>query len=364
MIAFFYGTTGELIKIAPLLQLLHRDSFITACTGQQIEQIPSLLRELQIPKPDLWLRQGGRDLSRLSQIPFWCVGVATRFLRHLPRIRDQVRAGEPSLVIVHGDTFTTVLGAIIGRLMGLRVAHIEAGLRSFDWRHPFPEELDRIAVSRLADIHFAPDETAVKNLSSVSGEVINTHANTVKDALQLLRDIPSDLVPFEPAGFGLVSLHRNELLQSRARFSEILALLREHSRALPLVFIDHPPTTTAIVRFGLTTLFDDRFLRVEKQPYPAFISLLKRSRFLVTDSGGVQEECFYLDHPCLVHRKTTERQEGIGRNVVISALDLGLVQEFLDDPGRYRAGGPPDLPSPSRVILDYLCVHGYARAAL
>ncbi len=369
MIIVVFGTTGELIKLAPLLTALAQRGTPawTMCTGQQTRQIPSLLTDFGLEQPDVWLAHGfrGRDLERAQWIPPWLAHVGASFTARYAAIRARGRqAPTRPLLIVHGDTFTTVLGAMMGRAAGLPVAHIEAGLRSGDWRHPFPEEVDRLATSRLARIHFAPGPHAAANLrrNRTRGEIVDTGGNTIRDALALVpARVPALDLPAEP--FGVVSLHRFELLSKPVALRAILELLRDASRRTPMVFIDHPVTAAAIETQGLGDLFDDRLRRVPRQRYFNFIALLKASAFLVTDSGGSQEECAELGHPCLVHRVATERPDGLDGPVVLSRMDLGVVAEFLADPTA-RARPPADPGTrPTDVIVEYLQQRAYLPAA-
>lgn len=363
-----YGTTGELIKLAPLLHRMERRGTraVTVCTGQQPEQIPVMLRDFGLRQPDYWLARGhgGRDLARPAEVPRWMAQVARGFLRARPALRRARGTGRP-LVLVHGDTFTTVLGALIGRAVGATVAHLEGGLRSGDWRNPFPEEVNRRITSRIATVHFAPGAWAAGNLRRaplVRGRIVDTGANTIRDSLEMARGMELAVAaPDEP--FGLVSIHRFELLNDRPAFRAFVELLRAASRRVPLLFIDHPVTAGAIGAAGLADRFDDRLRRIPRQRYFPFLALLRRSAFLLTDSGGSQEECAQLGHPCLVHRAVTERRDGLqGGAVVLSGLDPAVVERFLAGP--WTPVPPPGgVGSPTAVILDDLERHGFVPAA-
>jgi len=370
MIAVVYGTTGELIKFAPVLRRLEerQTPMLRLCTGQQVEQIPPMLSDFGLPAPELWLGRGyhGGDLEQPRELPRWFAEVCFRFAQ---RRRDIVRrlrsAQRPSLLIVHGDTMTTVIGAILGHLVRVPVAHIEAGLRSGAWNDPFPEELNRRAVTKLAQIHFAPGSSAVANLiaEQVPGDVVDTGHNTIFDNLL---DIPAGVPPgLDVAGeqFGIVSLHRQELLYNRSALGAVLSVLREsaHTRTR-LMLIDHSISAAAVDSAGLGTLFDsDRFVRIPRQRYFHFLSLLKASAFLVTDSGGSQEECAFLGHPCLIHRAVTERSIGLGPDgpIVISRMDLDVVRRFLDGPERFRTEPLALLDSPSDRVVRFLEDRGF-----
>lgn len=364
MIAVVYGTTGELIKLAPVLRRLTAlRPVLTLCTAQQVEQIPQILEDFGLPAPDLWLARGagGRDLESSSDIPGWGRRVTGTFLHNRKALRGTLRSdGHAPLVLVHGDTFTTVLGAAMGRALGAEVGHVEAGLRSGNWRNPFPEELDRRITSRLANIHFAPGAWAAGNLRSagVTGDIVDTGTNTIRDALDLVPPRPP-AVALPPGEFGVVSLHRFELLGQPRAFKAVLEVLADAARRTPLVFIDHPVTAAAITSNGLEGCFDaTHFVRVPRQRYFAFISLLKASAFLVTDSGGSQEECAALGHPCLVHRATTERQDGLDGPVVLSRMELSAVSRFLEDPQQHRTQPMTAKARPSEAIVDALARRG------
>jgi UDP-N-acetylglucosamine 2-epimerase (non-hydrolysing) len=369
MIGVVYGTTGELIKLAPVLtRLTERGTpAVTLCTGQQVQQIPALLDDFRLAQPDVWLSRGnrGHDLERPTDLPRWLVGVTTTFARHRRKLRALLTSTRTKpLLVVHGDTLTTVLGAVMGRILDVPVAHIEAGMRSGDWRNPFPEELDRLIAGRLARVHFAPGAQPAANLraTKVRGDVIDTGGNTIRDAIELVPpSAPGLELPPEP--FGLVSLHRFELLNEPRALRAIIELLREASRSISIVFIDHPVTAAAIAAHDLGSLFDDRFRRLPRQRYFRFIALLKASEFLVTDSGGSQEECAYLCHPCLVHRAVTERADGLDGPVVLSRMDLGVAREFLQKPLAYATSPTGDGQAPTDIIIDYLDSRGHLRAA-
>lgn len=247
---------------------------------------------------------------------------------------------------------TTVLGATMGRALRVPVAHIEAGLRSFHLRHPFPEELNRRTASRLARIHYAPGPWAASNL--FSADVVDTGSNTIRDSIALVGE--QDVEPTGlPEAFGVVSLHRFELLSSRQALRATIEVLAESARRTPLLFVDHPVTAAALERFRLESFFDgSSFRRVPRLPFFDFIRVERRSAFVVTDSGGSQEECFYLDRPCLVHRARSERQEGLGENVVLSGMSTEVLRTFLAAPDVHRRTSVIPETSPSGVIVDDL----------
>lgn len=363
MILVVFGTTGELIKLAPvLLRLEEREHpYLLATTGQQVQQIPKFLGQFGLRQPDAWLGRGarGRDLRVNGDIPRWLATVLVTYARRRGAFRRALLDGPGKpLVLVHGDTMTTVLGAFMGRGLGTLVAHIESGLRSYSLRHPFPEELNRRLATTAAALHYAPSAWAASNLTR--GEVVDTGSNTIRDSLDLVAGgEPSVELPDQP--FGVVSLHRFELLNSRRLLTETLEVLAEAAQQTPMLFIDHPVTAAAIERWGLQHLFDPHRLRhIPRLLFFDFVRIVRRSAFVVTDSGGSQEECFYLDIPCLVHREKTERREGLGENVLLSGMRADVLRDFLADPGHFRRHTSLPVASPSTVIVDDLELRGFA----
>jgi UDP-N-acetylglucosamine 2-epimerase (non-hydrolysing) len=365
MIGVVYGTTGELIKLAPVLSRL-RDMeapTMTLCTGQQVEQIPAMLDEFGLSQPDLWLSRGhgGRDLERPAGVPPWLARIVSTFARRRRELRARLTSPrEEPLVLIHGDTLTTVVGALLGRILHIPVAHVEGGMRSGDWRNPFPEELDRLIAARLARTHFAPGARAVANLRAmqVRGEIVDTGANTIGDTIKMVPSTAIDLeLPQEP--FGLASLHRSELLMRPSVLRATIGCLREASRSRPILFVDHPVTAAAIAAHDLDSMFDERLRRIPRQRYFKFIALLKASIFLLTDSGGSQQECAQLGHPCLVHRTVTEHEDGMGGSVVLSHMDLDVVSAFLRAPESFARSPRESEHAPTDVIIDHLESRGY-----
>jgi UDP-N-acetylglucosamine 2-epimerase (non-hydrolysing) len=366
VILVVFGTTGELIKLAPVLLRLdeRRAGYLLATTGQQVQQIPGFLEQFGLRQPDVWFARGGGggDLRVNSDIPGWLARVTRSWLRERRRLGRSLRAGPGRpLVLVHGDTMTTVLGSMMGRGLRATVAHIEGGLRSYDLRHPFPEELNRKLATALSRIHYAPGAWAASNLRGA--EVVDTGSNTIRDSLELVSDEqPSIPVPDRP--FGVVSLHRFELLNNRRLLTETVEVLADTARRTPLLFVDHPVTIAALERCGLDRHFDaTTFVRVPRLLFFDFVRVERRSAFVVTDSGGSQEESYYLDLPCLVHRVKTERREGLGENAVLSGMSSDVLRDFLRDPGRFRRTADLPAASPSDVIVGDLARRGFVSEA-
>ena len=361
MIGAVIGTTGELIKLAPVLLALQErgQPALLIATAQQVEQLPPFLEDFGLPQPDVWLARGhrGGDLEHTWEVPGWAATVGLNVLRHRRALRSRLRGdGRVPALMVHGDTMTTVLGALAAKALRIPAVHVEAGMRSGDWRNPFPEELNRRIAARLVQVHFAPGDRPVASLRAerVRGLIVDTRQNTIRDAVDLAETHADPGIPLPDEPFGLASIHRYELIERPELLRPVLEILRDHSRAQPLLFVDHSVTAAAIERHGFGHYFDDRFRRVPRLRYFPFIALLRASQFLVTDSGGCQEECAFLGHPCLVHRAVSEHDTGLDTCVVLSGMDLEVLRRFLADPDRLRVPPPRPEARPTEIIVGEL----------
>jgi UDP-N-acetylglucosamine 2-epimerase (non-hydrolysing) len=369
MVVIVYGTTGELIKILPLIKSIPENEQLRINTNQQPAQLARLMSDADLPEAHITLSNGahGHDLEKMSDLVKWAFVVAGRYMKNRGKIKSFLKQPGNHLFIVHGDTITTVFGALIGRLHRQKVAHIEAGLRSFNWRHPFPEELDRIVVSKLARYHYSPGSVPIENLhkAKVKGLIVDTKRNTVLDSLRLAqasdaRDLDSRLDTTKP--YYVVSIHRNELLSNEESLKGLLQSIRNHAdvAAEKAVYLDHPVTKERLDKLGYNDLLDhSNIIRIPKLSYYKFIQLVSKSQYIVTDSGGLQEEAAYLNIPCLVHRMATERQEGIGQNVVLSLYDQATVDAFLKDPSAYRGEEAEKDIKPTEIIVASLRKLGF-----
>jgi UDP-N-acetylglucosamine 2-epimerase (non-hydrolysing) len=361
LIAFIVGTTAELIKIAPVVHELRAKGAQPEIwfTAQHTTEVPDTLADLGLPDPQVWLAApSGTGLTSPKQVPGWAWRIARRTVRARADLRDRLGSdGHPGLVVVHGDTFTTLYGSIIGRLLGARVSHVEAGTRSGSLLSPLPEEANRRLAAHLVDLHFAPTQREVDNLSRSRGVVVNTQANTVIDAIRLAMDRTDEAAR---SGVGVVTLHRFELLQRPEKFAEVLTALQRYSQKLPLLYLAGGPERERIAQGGLDRLFDDeRFQLRPKARYLEFLPILARAELVVTDSGGLQEECAYLGVPCAIHRERTERHQGLGENIVLTGMQVPALESFLDDYQSYRRPSALERFHPSRTIADTLQVLGY-----
>jgi UDP-N-acetylglucosamine 2-epimerase len=321
------GTRPEAIKLSPVVEALARRGVPTflLSTGQHHEMLAQTLAALGLePDRDLALMRPDQSLAALS----------ASLLTAADALLAEV---EPSWVVVQGDTTTVAMVALAAFYRGLRVAHVEAGLRTGDRRDPFPEEMNRTLLGHLADLHLAPTPKAREHLlaQGVDPAAVRVVGNTVIDALFAMRERVRDR-PLADFGLGfdlpagrrlvLVTLHRRESFGAglRAVCRGLRRLAEEMAGEVEIVYPVHlNPNVREAAGEVLAGVPGVRL--VEPLDYAAFVKLLTSATLVVTDSGGVQEEAAALGIPLLVTRRTSERPE---------ALDAGVAELVGTDPDR------------------------------
>lgn len=339
-----FGTRPEAIKLFPLVHALRRtDADVRVCvTGQHREMLDQVLEIARItPEHDLDLMLPNQSLDTLS----------ARLLTELGKVMD---ADRPDRVIVQGDTATAMIGALTAYYRKIPVGHVEAGLRSGNIYHPWPEEVNRKVVGAIADLHFAPTDTSRDALlaENVPAERIHVTGNTVIDALIETRErvdsdatLASTIAPIAARFAGkrivAVTTHRRE------NFGEGLKSVAQAVRRIadrPDVAVIFPVHPNPNVRAPMTEVLGgiDNVAMIDPLDYPNFVRLLSLCHFVMTDSGGVQEEAPALAKPVLVMRETTERPEGVvaGTAKLVGNDEEVIVTEasrLLDDKAAYEA---------------------------
>lgn len=312
-----FGTRPEAIKMAPVIRALRqKDSILcqVTVTAQHREMLDQVLELFKIvPDFDLNLMKQGQTLTDITT-------------RALCGLREVFQRELPDLVLVHGDTTTTFVAALAAFYAQIPVGHVEAGLRTGNKYSPFPEEMNRKLASVLTDFHFAPTETAKKNLllEGVAPEKIFVTGNTVIDALfATLKPEYSFLDPHiqqilkqGTARMILVTTHRRENLGEPMR--QIYQALRSTLDMFPDTYVIFPVHKNPKVRKVVTEVLGShpRVNLIEPLDYEPFVNLMARSHLILTDSGGIQEEAPSLGIPVLVVRDTTERPEAVGAGTV------------------------------------------------
>jgi UDP-N-acetylglucosamine 2-epimerase (non-hydrolysing) len=288
-------------------------------------------------------------------------GLASWFFSTLGRgwrkLRKTLPDAKSATLIVHGDTVSTVLGGLLGHLLGMKVCHVEAGLRSYNYLNPFPEELDRVITSRLANVHFAPNEWAADNLKSKSGLVINTGENTLLDSLRLSKSIEKNTkyVPYDKPYFVFV-IHRQENLFEASFVKFMVSRCLKEASKTHCVLVLHELTKIKLEELGLLERLqhNENITLIPRLEYVDFMGVLSSCEYLVTDGGSNQEEAYYMGKPCLILRTHTERVEGLGENVLLSKKSEELIEQFFQNPYKFKTKSKLEEAHPSKVIVDSL----------
>jgi len=338
-ILFVIGTRPEIIKTAPVIAEFRRDRRyrVGVCfTGQHRGMAREIISEFKLSIDyDLHIMKPSQALSYL----------ATESLEKLSRVYARFR---PSLVMVQGDTTTALAAALGAFYMKISIAHIEAGLRTYDAFRPYPEEINRTLISRVANLHFAPTEQARQNLlhEGVDRKTIVVTGNTVIDALFFMRERKR---PYRQAALKSLPPKRKVILVTAHRRESFGAPLRDICKALELiakrnsnVIIVYPVHLNPNVREPVRKIIGgiDNIMLIEPLAYPDFVKLMTRAHLILTDSGGVQEEAPSLGKPVLVLRDKTERPEVVrSGNAKVVGTDAKKIvywsQRLLDSPALY-----------------------------
>jgi len=343
-ILFVFGTRPEAIKMAPVIKAFEKEQVnIKVCvTAQHREMLDQVLHFFEIvPNYDLNLMKAGQDLFTLtSDIILGMKSVLNDF--------------KPDFVFVHGDTTTTFATSIACYYANIKVCHVEAGLRTYNKRSPFPEEMNRVITGRIADIHFAPTKKSKENLlaENVDPNSIIITGNTVIDALfnslsrlHLIKNEELESlkkVIIEGKKVILVTGHRRENFgEGFLNICKALKIIADKNADFQIIYPVHLNPNVQKPVFELLNTTNNISL-IKPLSYESFLWLMNYSYLIITDSGGVQEEAPSLGKPVLVMRDTTERPEAVGAGtVLLVGTDINKItheaQRLIDDKAAYTA---------------------------
>jgi len=362
-IYFYIGTTAELIKLAPVIREFRKRKvkFKIITSGQNKVLFEDFLGYLGPIKVDIAFREKGEK----SSVFYFILWAIRTFFVSLFSLRKEFKGlnKDNSYFIVHGDTVSSLLGALVASIYGLRLVHIESGLRSFNFFEPFPEEISRYIISHLADVHFCPNKWSVNNLQNTKGTKINTKQNTLIESFRMAiraKGNQDNLKKIKKKYFVLV-LHRQEHTIFRKKQTEKILdfVLRHADENFACVFIMHNLTSSFLksTTLNLNVQKRKKIIATPRLPYIEFIKLINKAGFFVTDGGSNQEEAYYLGKPCLILRNRTERIEGLGGNAVLSRNKKKIIKDFLSNYKKYKKKRVQIKTFPSKIVVDYLINH-------
>ena len=310
------------MKIAPVVQEMEARGLphLLVHTGQHYDRQMSAIffEELGMPAPNISLGVGSGSHGEQT----------AKIMMAFERVLSQQKF---DLVVVGGDVNSTLACALVAAKLNIPVAHVEAGLRSFD--RSMPEEINRVLTDHLAELLFTTEEDANKNLrlEGIDESYIHFVGNCMVDTLLKNLDKALELSPweafgFKPQGYALLTLHRPANVDDKAQLTSLLAEIGEMAQRIPVIFPVHPRTRERLEKWGLAVA--PSMILTEPLPYLSFLGLMARAGLVLTDSGGIQEETTILQVPCLTLRPNTERP------VTIS---LGTNRLVGDNPGDIKA---------------------------
>ena len=336
------GARPNFMKLAPLDRVLRaREGIrhVVVHTGQHYDLAMSdaFFQDLGIPEPEYNLDVGSSSHAQQT------AGIMQRF-------EPIAIAERPDLVLVYGDVNSTIAAALVAAKLGVKVGHVEAGLRSGDWT--MPEEINRIVTDRLSQLLFTPSRDADENLRAegVPSERIHLVGNTMIDSLVRMLPRALDLgAPgrhgVRPRDYAVVTLHRPSNVDDRETLVELVAGLEEVSARGPVLFLMHPRTRRRMDDFGLTGGRANGLRLMAPVRYIEMLGLVANAALVITDSGGVQEETSYLGIPCLTARPNTERPITLrlGTNRLVEARCSAIVSAALHAWGQVGPRGNIEL---------------------
>ena len=358
---FFIGTEAELIKVFPVIIKCQEK-------GNKCHIIASGQNDLKKNRILDYIKLNGKfiELSREEDIVKNAKGLLLWFIKTINSAKKEIakffslQEMKEANMIVHGDTVSTFMGALIGKQLHMKVCHVEAGLRSHHLFNPFPEEIDRMLTSRLAYFHFAPGEEAVRNLCKAKGKIINTKYNTILDSLMISQEMPiitEKMYEVLQEDYFVFVMHRQENLMNKDFVNQVVNQIIKIAEQKKCVLILHKITENTLIEIDRLNELQDNlnFILFARVDYFDFMKLLNRAKFVITDGGSNQEELHYMGKPCLIMRKTTERNEGIGQNARMFHGNLNEITDFAGQYSNYQIERTSVVESPADIIAKVLC---------
>jgi len=334
-VAIVLGTRPEIIKLAPVIKEMERRGvdFFILHTGQHYSYSMDrvFFEQLELPNPKYNLEVGSGTHAEQT----------ARMLLGIERVLAKER---PDAVVVQGDTNSTLAGALAAAKLQIPVAHVEAGLRSFDAR--MPEEINRVLVDHVSTLLFAPTRLSRRNLEREGiTEGVYVTGNTIVDAVQMYAPLVNGAeVPIEPPSeYALLTLHRQENVDNPQRLANALKGVGMVAERLgvPVLFPAHPRTRVRMIEFGIKA--PEGVVLLEPLGYFQFLKLLMGAKVVLTDSGGIQEEACTLKVPCVTLRHSTERPETV---YVEANAVAGLTPERVLEKTLEMVSKPRNWPNP------------------
>ena len=355
---FVLGTRAQLVKIAPVLQLAQETGLSHSVwfTGQHHESIDDLIADFGLTSKFV-LPENPKERSSIGKLLVWIPKTLHDCFRYVNSVK--LWTTKRPLVVVHGDTLSTWLGAVAGHWGGGDIVHLESGLSSGKWNDPFPEEMLRRLTFRKARYAICPNDEAAERMERYAGcIVVNTKENTLLDCVRFAARQTADL-DVNPGSYFVASIHRFQNIYKRDELAHIVDELIAASRYGEVHFILHPPTEVRLKKYGLfDTLSEMPGIHVrQRMPYTDFLSLISGARAVFSDGGSNQEELSYLGVPTVLYRDRSERPDGLDGNIIMRYQVDETMDEYVKSGRIDKLRAPSrvnDLVQPSKATVDAL----------
>ena len=331
---FVLGTRAQIVKIAPVLQLADETGLrhVVWFTGQHQESVDDLIKDFGL-KSEIVLPRNIKERSSISKLLVWIPKTLYHCYRYVGNVKKIT--GKPPLVVVHGDTLSTWMGAVSGSWSGGEIVHLESGLSSGKWNDPFPEEMLRRLTFRKARYAICPNNDAALRMGNYNGcTIVNTKENTLLDCVRYARR-SGDVVCTQD--YFVASIHRFSNLYKQSELTHIVNEMLTAAKHGTVYFILHPPTEIRLKKYGLYDKLANAYnVQIHpRMPYTHFLNLLCGARAVFSDGGSNQEELSYLGVPTVLYRDRTERPDGLGRNIALreeikQSLDTYIETRLID----------------------------------
>ncbi|MBT8100609.1 MAG: UDP-N-acetylglucosamine 2-epimerase [Gammaproteobacteria bacterium] len=340
---FVIGTRAQLVKIAPVLTAAVSDGLehIVWFTGQHDESIDDLIADFELQSQFVH-PASKQERSSVLRLLTWLPGTFFRCRKFIKTAREET--GDAPLVVVHGDTLSTFVGALAARTAGGLVVHLESGLSSGRIFEPFPEEILRRLTFRLSHFALCPNDEAFARMQAIKGvEAVHTGENTLLDCVRFALDRQENRT-----GTGdhfVASIHRFGNIYKESTLAAIVDELIGLSLEGTVIFVLHPATEQRLRKYGLYHRLEQApgISLSPRIPYTEFLGVMGRARCVISDGGSNQEELSYLGVPAILFRECSERPDGIGENIIFRHdIDQAL-------PDFVRSGGLEKLRRDSRL---------------
>ena len=356
---FVFGTSAEVIKIQKLVKLMQKITDTKLLNlNQQKDDTKLMLEKYELTSISNNIGVQLRKNTSLWYLFKWLVVSILSLNKKLKKIQNE-DYDRKVIVFVQGDTLSALIGAILARRRGFKLFHIEAGLRSNSLISPFPEEIIRKIISFSAHFHFAPSVESFQFLADKGKSVYYTKGNTFIDSIKELEYLKNGGINQEIKTESiLISIHRVENIKNRQRMKQLYNLIQRLGMENDITMLMDSVTKLQLTKYKLIDQIDkiERCTIIDKMEHDKFILKVLQTQVIITDSGGLQEECALLNKPCLVYRLKSERNDGIGKNaILIKDFEIESQLEIIKYLKNKRMSSHLDksvLPFPSLEIFE------------